>query len=72
MNGINIDYWWPMLHFGPVNLWTVMPAAMFYASHEEQVEMIWHEYDCQNVHIAGSVVINSPVLGQVATLIAPR
>lgn len=36
--------WWPMLHFGPVNLWTSIPAVMFYSSREEQEEMIWQEY----------------------------
>lgn len=34
---------WPALYFGPVNLWTIVSAVMFYSSREEQEEMIWRE-----------------------------
>lgn len=40
---------WPDLHFGPVNLWTVMSADMFYATREEQYQVIWYGYKSNRV-----------------------
>ena len=34
---------WPDLMFPPMNLWTVVPAKMFYATHIEQTRMVWDE-----------------------------
>lgn len=34
---------WPDLHFGPVNLLTVVSADMFYESPEQQWEKVWKD-----------------------------
>lgn len=34
---------WPDLTFGPVNLWTVISADMFYAAPENQLKRIWQD-----------------------------
>lgn len=72
MNEINVDYWWPTLHFGPVNLWTVMPALMFHSSREKQEEMVWCEHSSQYVHAQHLIVVNSPLLGKMASITALR
>lgn len=34
---------WPMLSFGPINLYSVVPADLFYATPEQQWEMVWKD-----------------------------
>ena len=43
---------WPDLRFGPVNLWTVMPADMFYAKPEEQYRIVWSGHKSNRVAIS--------------------
>ncbi len=40
---------WPMMRFGPVNLWTVVPASWFYLSIEEKQKHMRAEQDIENV-----------------------
>lgn len=70
----NEDYWWPMLHFGPVNLWTVMDAHSFYSSQKEQEERIWREYNCdtKRVGVRNIAPSRSPTLRQMKSFIACR
>lgn len=71
---MNEDYWWPMLHFGPVNLWTVMDAHSFYSSREEQEERIWRKYtgERKRARITKIMPVNSPALGRITALIECR
>ncbi len=70
MNGKKL---WPALHFGPVNLWTVMSALMFYSTHDEQEKIVWREYD-QVIHATRTkaIVPDSPAIGRIGMLIAAR
>lgn len=34
---------WPDITFGPVNLWTVISAEMFYESPENQWQRVWKD-----------------------------
>lgn len=34
---------WPDVKFGPVNLWTLISADMFYASPEKQWKRVWQD-----------------------------
>ena len=52
--------WWPMLHFGPVNLWTSIPVVMFYSSREEQEEMIWQGYVSPRVPVVREKSMDIP------------
>lgn len=69
---MNIDQWWPDLYFAPVNLWTLMPADMFYATPEEQWEMVWCEHTKKYIPITRDMVINNPVVQHMSELIALR
>ena len=69
---MNLDDWWPDLHFGPVNLWTLVPAEMFYASQEEQWRMVWCEHTKQYVSISKTIVINSPIIRRMSVLTSLR
>jgi len=63
---------WPTLYFGPVNLWTVMPAAMFYASHEEQKKMVWRTYPHKKKKRKKFMTINNPTLKRITSLVEVR
>lgn len=68
---MNRDHWWPMLHFGPVNLWVLTPALMFYSSHEEQERMVWREHRLYCVPATARLVSN-PTFGRILALLAQR
>jgi hypothetical protein len=55
---------WPDISFGPVNLYSVMPADMFYMSQGEQWESIWKEDVKNDASMQSSKIIfgnNIPV-----------
>ena len=68
---MNEDRWWPALHFGPVNLWVLTPAIMFYSSREEQERLVWGE-PCRYRVPAAARRVNNPAFGRIIALIAQR
>lgn len=69
---MNLNDWWSDLYFGPVNLWTVVPAEMYYASQEEQWRMVWCEHIKQYVSINKAIVINSPIMRRMSAITSLR
>lgn len=63
---------WPDIWFAPINLKTVVPAYMFYATLAEQNEMIWRDAPCQPINSESESETNNPILRRIASIIAMR
>jgi hypothetical protein len=64
---------WPTLYFGAINLWKVVPAGMYYSSHDEQVERVWGRHDPVHAHQSSPVVQNdNPVHRRMIKILSAR